>query len=130
MWAKINVRILIFTMLLYFCKSDNQNFENILKNEKKKKKKKAWRYYPFTQAHHKLQSYDVGFLRYGARRTEFFCHFGPFLPFYPTNNPDNKISEKLKKTPGHIIILKMCTINENHIMYGSETWRATDIIKK
>ena len=40
MWAKINVRILIFTMLLHFCKSDNQNFENILKNEKKKKKKK------------------------------------------------------------------------------------------
>ena len=48
------------------------------------------------------------------------------MPFYPTNNPENKISEKLKKSPGDIIILKMCTINENHIMYGSETWRATD----
>ena len=25
----------------------------------------------------------------------------------------------MKKTPGHIIILHMCTINDNHIMYGS-----------
>ena len=48
-----------------------------------------------------------------------FCHFGPFLPFYPCNNPKNQNFEKLKKTPGDIIILHMCAINDNHMMYGS-----------
>ena len=30
-----------------------------------------------------------------------------------------KIFKKLKKTPGDIIILKICTINDKHMMYGS-----------
>ena len=42
-----------------------------------------------------------------------------FLPFYPPNNPENQNFEKMKKVCGHIIILHMCTINENHMMYGS-----------
>ena len=43
-----------------------------------------------------------------------------FCPFTP-NNPENQNSEKMrkKKTPGDIIILHMCTINDNCIMYGS-----------
>ena len=57
----------------------NQNFE---KNKKmKKKKKKAWRYYHFTPVYHKWQSYDVLFLRYGARQTEFFVILDDLLPF-------------------------------------------------
>ena len=47
------------------------------------------------------------------------CHFSPFLLFYPTNNPKNQNFEKMKKALGDIIILHMCTINDNHIMYGS-----------
>ena len=39
---------------------ENQNF-NIEKN--------TWRYYHFTHLHHKWQSYDVWFLRYGAQQT-------------------------------------------------------------
>ena len=39
---------------------ENQNF-NIEKN--------TWRYYHFTHLHHKWQSYDVWFLRYGAWQT-------------------------------------------------------------
>ena len=27
-----------------------------------------------------------------------FFHFGPFLPFYPTNNPKNQNFEKMKKS--------------------------------
>ena len=42
----------------------NQNFEKM--KEKKKQKKNVWRYYHFTHVHHKWQSYDVWFLRYGA----------------------------------------------------------------
>ena len=39
---------------------ENQNF-NIEKN--------TWRYYHFTHLHHKWQSYDAWFLRYGAQKT-------------------------------------------------------------
>ena len=48
-----------------------------------------------------------------------FCHFGPFLFFYHLNIPKNQNFEKMKKTPGDIIILQMYTINDNHVMYGS-----------
>ena len=47
------------------------------------------------------------------------CHFSPFLLFYPTNNLKNQNLEKMKKALGDIIILHMCTINDNHIMYVS-----------
>ena len=80
-----------------------------------KKWKKPWRYYHFTHVYHKLQSYDVWFLRYWAQH-RIFCHFGPFfcpftrqtwqtkflvilncfLPFYPPNNPKNQILKNWK----------------------------------
>ena len=49
-----------------------------------------------------------------------FCHLDQFFTFYPTNNPENQNFEKLKKkTPGGIVILHKCTINDNHKMYAS-----------
>ena len=55
-----------------------------------------------------------------------FCQFGPFFvllpPFFvllPFNNPENQDFENMKYMPGDIIILYMCTINANHMMYGS-----------
>ena len=42
-------------------------------------------------------NHDVQFLRYGARQTDFFCHFELFLPFYPPNDPKNQNFEKMKK---------------------------------
>ena len=66
--------------------------------------------------YHKCQSHDVWFLRYGEQRTEFFVILDWFLHFYPLNNPKNQNFEKLKKAPGDIIILHMCTINDNHMM--------------
>ena len=51
---------------------------------------------------------------------KIFCHFAPFLHFYPyRNNLKMKLLKKMEKTPGDIIILHMCTINANHMMYGS-----------
>ena len=47
---------------------------------------------------------------------KFFVILGHFLPFYPTNDPKNL--EKIFKKPGDIILLHMCTINEDHMMYG------------
>ena len=53
----------------------NQNFE--------KKETNTWRYHNFTQVYHKWQSYDVWFLIYEARQTEFFLILSHFLPFLP-----------------------------------------------
>ena len=53
----------------------------------------------------------------------FFGHFGPFLPFYCPPNPPTilkiKIKKKINKMPGDIVLLHMCTINEDHTIYGS-----------
>ena len=63
--------------------------------------------------------YDAWFLRYRARQVEFFVILDYSLHFYPLNNPEKQNFEKMKKIPGDIIILHMCTINQNHMMYGS-----------
>ena len=78
-----------------------------------------WRYYHFTHLYHKWQSYDVWFVRYKVWQTGCFVILDHFLPFYPPNNPKYQNLEKVKKTPGDIITLHMCTINNNHMMYGS-----------
>ena len=51
-------------------------------------------------------SRDVCFLMYRAEyiTTEFFVILAYFLPFYPTNNSENKNFEKMKKAPGDMII--------------------------
>ena len=52
--------------------------------------------------------------------TELFVILDYFLPFSPANNLENQNFEKKKKkkTPRDIIILHVCTINENHMMYS------------
>ena len=42
-----------------------------------------------------------------------------FCPITPPNNPKYQNFEKIKETPGDIITLHMCTVNYNHMMYGS-----------
>ena len=46
-----------------------------------------------------------------------FSHFGPLLALLPPSQPSK--SSKHEKMPGDIILLPMCTINEDHVMYGS-----------
>ena len=48
-----------------------------------------------------------------------FSHLDNFLPFYPSNNPENQNFKRMKKTPRDIMILHTYNINENHMMYGS-----------
>ena len=50
----------------------NQNFEKL--------KKSTWRYYHFTNASHKWESYDVWFLRYQVQQTDFFANYFALLP--------------------------------------------------
>ena len=47
----------------------------------------------------------------------FFVSLDCFLPFHAPTDLENQNFEKKKKTPGHIIIFHMCSINENHMMY-------------
>ena len=86
-----------------------------------KNEKNLWRYHHFTLVYHKWQSYDILLLRYQVRQTNIFVILSHFLPFYPTNNPKNKILKKMKKKkmPGDIIILHKCTKNHDHMLYCS-----------
>ena len=63
------------------------------------------------------------YMMYGSWDTEwdrqnFLSFWAIFCPFSPLTTQKIKIL-KLKKTPGDIIILHICTINDNHMMYGS-----------
>ena len=86
------------------------------KSKFSKIEKQTWRYYHFLNVHHKWQSYDL-WLRYRTRQT-LFVILGCFLPSHPPDDPKNQNFEKMKATLGDII-LQMCTINDNHMMYGS-----------
>ena len=86
---------------------------------KKKKKKNTWRYYHFIYVYHKWQSLDAWLLRHGVQRTEFNVVLSFFLPFHPCNNQKSQNFVKMKKMHGDTIILHMCAINDNHMMYGS-----------
>ena len=50
----------------------------------------------------------------------YFLSFWPiYCPFTPLLTTTIKIWRKCKKKPGDIILLHMCTINEDHMMHGS-----------
>ena len=68
-------------------------------------KKKAWRYHQLTLVYHKLQSYDVWFLRYKVQGTEFSVDY--FLPFWPPppKNLENQNIDKMKKKKQFLEIL-------------------------
>ena len=46
-------------------------------------------------------------------------HFGLFFALLPPNSQKNQNFEKVKKAPGDIIILHICTKNYDQMMYGS-----------
>ena len=52
-------------------------------------------------------------------RNKLFFILGYILPFYLHTSPKNENLKKMKKTPGDIIILHMCTKNYDWMMYGS-----------
>ena len=48
-----------------------------------------------------------------------FLSFSAIFLLLPHNDPKNQIFEKKKKLPEDIILLHMCTINVDHMIYGS-----------
>ena len=102
-----------YVILGHFLPFDPPNTPKILNFLKMKKTRT---YYHFKLVYHKWQPYDVWLLRYGTRQN-IFSFWTIFCPFTPLTT--QKINfEKMKKMPGDII-LHMCTIHENHMMYGS-----------
>ena len=64
-----------------------------------------------------------GFSDMQCNRQNFLSVWKIFYPFTPPpspplNNSENQNFEKLKKAPGAIIILHMCTKNHKHLMSG------------
>ena len=59
-------------------------------------------------------------MMYGSRNMEVLSFWTIFCHFTPLTTQKIKILKKWRKKPsGDIIILHKCTINDNHIMYGS-----------
>ena len=71
---------------------------------------------------HKSQSYDVQFLRYRVRQTEFFAFLGHFSPFtipHPPNDSQNQnFEKKMKRMPEDTILL---------YIHVHQKWRSYDI---
>ena len=67
---------------------------------------------------HMMYGY-IWFLKYGVWQTQFYVILEDFLHFHPPNNPKNQNFEKMKKPRRDITTLQLCTINDNHMMYGS-----------
>ena len=59
-----------------------------------------------------------GSLHMEHNKQNFFSFWTIFCPFTPLTTQKIKILKKFK-TPGDIIILQKCTINDNHLMYVS-----------
>ena len=85
---------------------------------KKMKKMPGDTIFLYIHVYHKWRSYDTWFLKYKVRQTEIFEILGHFLPFQPLDNLENQ-NLNIEKTPGDIISLHICTVNDNHMMYGS-----------
>ena len=109
------LKLVILGHLLPFYPHKNPKIK-ILKNEKI-----CWRYHHFTHVYQKSQSYDVQFPRFGVRQTEFFVILGHFLLFYHSQPPKNQNFEKKWEIFLEILSFYtyMCTINEDHMIYGS-----------
>ena len=71
-----------------------------------------------------LKNWKKNHMIYGSwdincNRQNFFVILGHFLPFYTRSSLKIKISKKMKKKSGHIIISHKCTINHDHRLYSS-----------
>ena len=54
-----------------------------------------------------------------CNRQKFLSLWATICPFTYQNNPEKQNFDTRKKMPGDIIILHMCTINDDHMMSGS-----------
>ena len=92
--------------------------KNSLKNQVWKNEKNACTILHLHNKNHDLIA--LQFLRYRARQTKIFIILGHFMLFYPL--PQKLKKSKFwenKKTPGDIIMLHLCTKNQDDTIYSS-----------
>ena len=97
------------------------NVEKLGKSDFWRNEKICWRYHHFTHAYQKLQSYEVEFLRSKVRQ-HFLSFWAIFCSCAPLLTLKIKIWKKCKKTSGDIILLHMCTINQDQMYPWYDTW--------
>ena len=68
-----------------------------------------------THVYHKSRSYDVWFLRHKVQKTGLLSFWVIFCPL----TLKNQNFEKTKEMARDVIILRLCTTNDNDMMYGS-----------
>ena len=76
-----------------------------------------WWFSYFTPVYQKSCWYDLLLLRQHDRLK--LVILGHFSHLYPLKNQKNQNFEKMKSGTGDIIILHMCTENQDHMMYAS-----------
>ena len=105
--------ILFYHFGSFFCSFDPPN----LKNQNFEKWKKCLGILSFCKWVPKMMIIWYMVPEIWNKKDRIFCHFGLFFALLPANNSENKKFEKKKS--GDIILLRVSTIYENHIMYGS-----------
>ena len=119
-WHVIDV-LVIFHLGLYFLLLPPLPPSNSPKNENLKKE---WKKKPGDIILHK-RTKNHGHMPYCSwdmahdRCNCYFSFWAIFYSFTPVTARKNKISKKMKKTPGDIIILHKCTKNHDHMQYCS-----------
>ena len=108
----------LLTKLLKWANKKRKNFNIYNIVFFKKIKRNTWRYHKIHLCTKNLDdliycSWDIE--RDGLKLTIL----GHYFPFQPPKPPKNQNFEKYKNIDGDIIILHMCTINHDHVMYGS-----------
>ena len=88
----------------------------MLKNEKT-----CWRYHHFTHVYQQLQYMINGSWETEWKRQNFLSFWAIFCSFTPPPLMILKIKilEKKEKMPGDVLSTYRCTINEDHMIYGS-----------
>ena len=92
-----------------------------------KNEKNTWRYYHFTHAYHKWQSYNVWFKRYELWWKFFLSFWTVFCPFTPITTQKIKILKKWKK---YLEILSFYTCAPKIIIIWytvPKIWHATGV---
>ena len=106
--------ILIFTTLHFFKKIKEKHLNLNKKNEKNCLEISFYTYLCTINEDHVI----YGSWNIRCSRQKLLSFWAIFCPFRPLTTWGKKIL-KFKKIPEDIIILHICTINKNHLMYGS-----------
>ena len=105
---------IILDCFLPFYAPNNPKNQNFVKTKKNPADITILQMLTINDSHMMYGSWDIG-----CNRQNFLSFWTIYCLFYPPKNLKNQNFEKMKKTPGDIIILQMSTINDNHMMYGS-----------